>query len=142
MKSTGRVFCHGVKNKVVSFALTCHLRWVDQCVSGDTDELAEQVDGELLRGGRGEALQEELQEAGEAVPLQLGLDLLQTFPAVGPIQRQLAQQLVQQPQGQQILKLVVGLEQRGRDPEHGGHQVGRVHGRAGVPSVSASTAKG
>lgn len=67
--------------------LTCHLRWVDQCVSGDTDELAEQVDGELLRGGRGEALQEELQEAGEAVPLQLGLDRLQTFPAVGPIQR-------------------------------------------------------
>lgn len=110
-------------------------------MSRDTDEFAEQVDGELLRGGRGEAFEEELQEARKAVPLQLGLDLLQTLPAVGPIQRQLTQQLVQQPQSQQILKLVVGLEERGRDPEDGGHQVCRIHGGARLPSVSASTAE-
>lgn len=76
-------------------------------MSGDTDELAEQVDGELLSRSRGEALQEKLEQAREAVPLELGLNILQTFSAVGAIQRQVAQQLVQQPQGQQILKLVV-----------------------------------
>lgn len=107
-----RCILSGCQSKGVKFdTLTCHLCWVNQCVSGDADELAEQVDGELLRRGRGEALEEELQEAREAIPFQLGLDLLQTLPAVGPIQRQLAQQLVQQPQGQQILKLVVRLEQ-------------------------------
>lgn len=94
---------------IFSPTLTCHLRRVYQCVSGDTDELAKKVDGELLSRSRGEALQEELQQAREAVPLQLGLDLLQTLSAVCSIQRQLAQQLVQQPQGQQILKLVVRL---------------------------------
>lgn len=76
-------------------------------MSGDTDELAQQVDGELLSRSRGEAFEEELQQAREAVPLQLGLNLLQTFSAVCAIQRQLTQQLVQQPQGQQVLKLVV-----------------------------------
>lgn len=60
-------------------------------MSGDTDELAKQVDGKLLSRSRGEALQEELQQAREAVPLQLGLDLLQTLSAVCSIQRQLAQ---------------------------------------------------
>lgn len=110
-------------------------------MSGHTDELAEQVNGELLSGSRGEALQEELQEAREAVPLQLGLNILQTFSAVRSIQRQLAQQLVQQPQSQQILKLIVGLKQRGRDPEHSGHQVRWVHGGDGVPSLTASTTK-
>lgn len=60
----------------------------------DTDEFAEQVDGELLSRSRGEAFQEELQQAREAIPLELGLDLLQTFSAVCTIQRQLAQQLV------------------------------------------------
>lgn len=62
---------------------------------GDTDQFTEQVDSELLSRRRGEALQEELQQARKAVPLQLGLDLLQSFSAVCPIQRQLAQQLVQ-----------------------------------------------
>lgn len=78
---------------------------------GDTDELAQQVDGELLSRSRGEALQEELQQAGEAVPLELGLDLLQPFSAVHSVQRQLAQELVEQSQGQQVLKLIVRLEQ-------------------------------
>lgn len=79
------------------------------------------MDGELLSRRRGEALQEELQQAREAVPLQLGLNLLQTFSAVCTIQRQLAQQFVQEPQGKQILKFIVGLEQRGGNPENSGH---------------------
>lgn len=52
---------------------------------GDTDEFAEQVDGELLSRSRGEALQEELQQAREAVPLQLSLDLLQAFSTICPV---------------------------------------------------------
>ena len=99
------------------------------------DQPAEQVDAELLGGGGGEALQEELQQPGEAVPLEQGLQTLQALAAVGALQGQLHQQLVEEAEGQQVLKLVVRLEERRRDPEHGRHQVGGVHGGRGLPSA-------
>lgn len=108
---------------------------------GDADELAEQVDGEFLRGSGGEAFEEELQQPWEVVPLELPLDVLQPLSAVRPLQRQLAQQLVEQPQRQQVLELVVGLEQGGRDPEDGGHQVGGVHRWDGFASRAPAPAQ-
>ncbi len=55
-------------------------------------------------------LQEECQQAGEVVPLQFGLHSLQLLSAVRLLQGHLGQQSVQQPECQQVLKLIIGLQ--------------------------------
>lgn len=113
-------------------APTYGLRGVHHGDAGDGRELAEELQREVTGGGRGEALEQQLLQAGEAAPAELRLQLLQPLAVLGAVEGHARQQLVHQPQRHLILELEVRLHERDGHPEDGGEQRGRVPGVARV----------